>query len=598
MFKQILFVFFCCALSTHVTAQNRSVLRHLDSIKNSGLSRLSDQLYALASTNKSDSIRKAAFLQLQELRSQDSIKIYRILTLLKELKKADSLKKSSLPRKVDSLRQLAEGFPVAPFEETIFNIYSPSGGLSPLERSHVTSDKIRKITHGEIFNIGWLTIKSAGNEMEISYKDQPLMAIDTTDALWMKTSKKHLAFSIRNRIAGAITSHQKITSWKTFVQEATLALLIILLLTFLIYLVNRFYKKASYTIRQQRGKKIKGFSINGYELINAGMQIDLLLVVTKLFKWALIILLVYLALPILFGLFPWTKGIAGTLFGYILNPAKKIVLGVWHYLPDLFTILVIVAVFRYFLKGMSYLKKEIESGDLKINGFYPDWAEPTYQIIRVLVLAFMIIVIFPYLPGSDSLAFKGVSVFLGVLFTFGSAGPLGNVISGIVLTYMRLFKPGDRVKINDVTGDIVEETLLVVRIKTIKNEIISIPNSTILSNHTINYSSEAAQDGLVIYTAITMSYDASWRLVHELLIKAALATEFIEAAPSPFVYQTSLDDYYVSYQINAYTKQPGKQDLIYSTLHQNIQDIFSEAGLQLLSPHYRAFTGGEIKQKA
>ena len=597
MFKQILFILFYCALSKHVTAQNKSVLRYRDSIKNSRLSRLSDQLYALANTDKSDSIRKAAFLQLQELRSQDSVKIYRTLTLLKELKKEDSLKKSSLPRKVDSLRQLAGGFPVAPFEETIFNIYSPSGGFSPMERSHVTSDKIRKITHGEIFNLAWLTIKPAGNQTEISYKDQPLMAIDTTDALWMKTSKKHLAISFRNRIAGAIISHQKITSWKTFVQEAALALLVILLLTFLIYLANRFYKKAIYAIRQQRGKKIKGFTINGYELINAGMQIDLLLLVTKLFKWALIILLVYLALPILFGLFPWTKGIAGTLFGYILNPAKKIVLGVWHYLPNLFTILVIVVVFRYFLKGISYLKKEIESGDLKIAGFYPDWAEPTYQIIRVLVLAFMIIVIFPYLPGSDSLAFKGVSVFLGVLFTFGSAGPLGNVISGIVLTYMRLFRPGDRVKINDVIGDIVEETLLVVRIKTIKNEIISIPNSTILSNHTINYSSEAAQDGLGIYTTITMGYDSAWRQVHELLIKAALATEFIEPAPSPFVYQTSLDDYYVSYQINAYTKQPGKQDLIYSTLHQNIQDTFSEAGLQLLSPHYRAFTGGEIRQK-
>lgn len=598
MLKQtLIFLFFYCIISTQATAQNKSVLRHQDSVRNVRLTGLSEQLYALENTDKSDSFRKAALLQLQELRPQDSIKIFRLLASLKELEMTDSLKKSSLLGKVDSLRHLAGGFPVTPFEEPLFNIFSPSGGFSPLERSHVTDEKIKKITHGEIFNSAWLTVKPAGNQMAILYKDQPLMAIDTTDALWMKTSKNHLALSYRNRIAGAITSHQKVTSWKTFMREAALALLVILVLALLIYLVNRFYKKARYAIRQQRGKKIKGITINGYELINAGMQIDLLLVIAKLFKWALIVLLVYLALPILFGLFPWTKGIAGTLFGYFLNPAKKIVLGVWHYLPDLFTILVIVTVFRYFLKGINYLKEEIESGDLKIAGFYPDWAEPTYQIIRVLVLAFMIIVIFPYLPGSDSLAFKGVSVFLGVLFTFGSAGPLGNVISGIVLTYMRLFKPGDRVKINDITGDIVEETLLVVRIKTIKNEIISIPNSTILSNHTINYSSESAQDGLVIYTTITMGYGTSWRQVHELLIKAALVTEFIEPAPSPFVYQTSLDDYYVSYQINAYTRQPGKQDLIYSTLHQNIQDTFSEAGLQLLSPHYRAFTGGEIRQK-
>jgi small-conductance mechanosensitive channel len=492
------------------------------------------------------------------------------------------------------LRHLTSGFPVTPFEQSLFNIYSPSGGFSPLERSHVTEDRIRKIIHSEVFNYNLLTVTLTGNQVAILYNSQPLIAIDTTDALWMKTSKAQLAVFYRKQIAEAITSHQKVTSWKTFVREAALALLVILVLTLLIYLVNSFYKKVSYAIRQQRGKKIRGITINGYELINASMQIDLLLVVTKLLRWALIILLIYLALPILFDLFRWTKGIAGTLFGYFLNPAKKIVLGVWHYLPNLFTIVVIVVVFRYFLKGVRYLKDEIESGDLKISGFYSDWAAPTYQIIRVLVLAFMVIVIFPYLPGSGSLAFKGVSVFLGVLFTFGSAGPLGNVISGIVLTYMRLFKPGDRVKINDITGDIVEENLLVVRIKTIKNEIISIPNSTILSNHNINYSSETAQEGLVIYTTITMGYDTSWRQVHELLIKAALTTEFIEPSPVPFVYQTSLDDYYVSYQINCYIKQAGKQDLIYSTLHQNIQDVFTQAELQLLLPHYRAFTSGEV----
>lgn len=589
MFKQTLFILFYCMASTHLTAQNKSAIRHQDTVKNIRLTRLSEQLYALENTDKSDSIRKAALLQLQDIGTHDSVKIYRVLASLKELRKVDSLKKSSLPRKVDSLRYLAGGFPVALFEDTLFSVYSPLGGLSPLERSHLTDEKIREITHGEIFNPAWLTVKPAGIQMEILYKGQPLAAIDTIDALWMKTSKNHLALSCRNRIAGAITNHQKVTSWKTFVKEAALALLVILLLTLLVYLVNRFYKKARYAIRQQRGKTIKEITVNSYELINAGMQIDLLLLVTKLLKWALIVLFVYLALPILFGLFPWTKGLAGTLFGYFLNPAKKVVQGVWHYLPDLFTILVIVTVFRYFLKGINYLKEEIKNGHFQISGFYPDWAEPTYQIIRVLVIAFMVIFIFPYLPGSDSLAFKGVSVFLGVLFTFGSAGPLGNVISGIVLTYMRLFKPGDRVKINDVTGDIVEETLLVVRIKTIKNEIISIPNSTILSNHTINYSVESAQDGLVVYTTITMSYDTPWRKVHELLIKAAVATEFIELTPSPFVYQTILDDYYVSYQINAYTRQPGKQDLIYSTLHQNIQDVFSAAGLQLLSPHYRAF---------
>jgi small-conductance mechanosensitive channel len=235
---------------------------------------------------------------------------------------------------------------------------------------------------------------------------------------------------------------------------------------------------------------------------------------------------------------------------------------------------------------------EIERGALKIPGFYIDWANPTYQIIRVLFLAFMLIVIFPYLPGSNSPVFKGVSVFLGVLFTFGSAGALGNIVSGLVLTYMRAYKIGDRVKIGDATGDVIEKSLLVTKIKTIKNEIISIPNTSVMNSHTTNFSAEAAERGLILHTSITIGYDTPWRQIHELLIKAALATDLIEKDPLPFVFQESLNDFYVKYQINGYSKIANMQSSIYSQLHQNIQDIFNEAGVEIMSSHYSNIRDG------
>jgi small-conductance mechanosensitive channel len=204
----------------------------------------------------------------------------------------------------------------------------------------------------------------------------------------------------------------------------------------------------------------------------------------------------------------------------------------------------------------------------------------------------MLIVIFPYMPGSDSPIFKGVSVFVGVLFTFGSAGALGNIVAGLVLTYMRAFKLGDRVKIGEVTGDIIGRTLLVTRIRTIQNEIISIPNSTVMSNHAINYSTDSAVNGLIIHTTVTIGYDAPWRQIHQLLIDAALATPMIDTEPKPYVLQTSLDDYYVSYRINAFTKEPNRQAIIYSHLHENIQDKFNEAGVEIMSPHYKALRDG------
>ena len=241
---------------------------------------------------------------------------------------------------------------------------------------------------------------------------------------------------------------------------------------------------------------------------------------------------------------------------------------------------------------MRFLKNEIEVGHLVINGFYPDWANPTYQLLRVLVFAFMIIVIFPYLPGSDSEIFKGMSVFLGFLFTFGSAGSLSNIVAGLILTYMRLFKVGDRVKIGDVTGDVLEKTMLVTRIRTIKNEIISIPNSTVMSSHTTNYTTATLEKGLIIHSTVTIGYDVPWKDIEGALITAADRTELIVKDPAPFVLQTSLEDFYVAYQINAYVMDAGKQAVIYSNLHRNIQDACNEVGIEILSPHYRAARDG------
>lgn len=252
-------------------------------------------------------------------------------------------------------------------------------------------------------------------------------------------------------------------------------------------------------------------------------------------------------------------------------------------------------VFRYAIKGLHFLKSEVENGNLQLSGFYPDWANPTFQILRIILYAFMFVLIFPYLPGSESPVFKGVSVFLGFLFTFGSAGSLSNIIAGIVLTYMRLFKLGDRVKIGEVEGDVIEKSMLVTRVKTIKNEIISIPNSTVMNSHTINYSNEAEKGhGLVIHTTVTIGYDVPWRHTHQALLNAADRTELLLKDPKPYVYQTSLDDFYVSYQLNAYTSEASKQAVIYSTLHQNIQDCFFEAGIEILSPHYRAARDGNM----
>ena len=249
---------------------------------------------------------------------------------------------------------------------------------------------------------------------------------------------------------------------------------------------------------------------------------------------------------------------------------------------------------KYVIRFVRYIFKEIEAERLKIPSFHSDWAMPTYSIIRFLLYAFTFILIFPYLPGSNSPVFKGVSVFLGVLFSLGSSSAIGNMVAGLIITYMRPFKIGDRIKINDVFGDVAEKNLLITRVKTPCNEIVTIPNSAILTGNTINYSSEATNAGLILYTTVTMGYDVPWQEMHSALIDAALRTEDILHEPRPFVLQTKLDDFYAAYQINAYTKNAKKQAFIYSNLHQNIQDVCNERKIELLSPHYRAARDGNM----
>nr|WP_245897217.1 mechanosensitive ion channel domain-containing protein [Hymenobacter nivis] len=186
--------------------------------------------------------------------------------------------------------------------------------------------------------------------------------------------------------------------------------------------------------------------------------------------------------------------------------------------------------------------------------------------------------------GSDSPVFQGVSVLLGFIISFGSTSAIGNVIAGIVITYMRPCRVGDRVKIGAVTGDVLEKTLLVTRLRTIKNEDVTIPNSNILSGHTVNYTAAASHDGLILHTTITIGYNVPWPQVHAHLLAAARATEDVEATPVPFVLQTSLDDFYVAYQLNAYTRLPHRQAGLYSLLYQHIQDEFARVGIKIMSP--------------
>ena len=359
-------------------------------------------------------------------------------------------------------------------------------------------------------------------------------------------------------------------------------------------------KVLSKRISEHAGERFKPLTFRKLKILTPKQISQMTLGLIRILKYVITLFQLFITVPIIFSLFPQTEDLANTIFGYILNPLKNIIFGFINYIPNLITIIIILLVTKYILRGLKFFSRHIANEKLKIPGFHPDWAHPTFNILRFLIYAFNVAVIFPYLPGSQSLAFQGVSVFVGVIFSLGSSTAIGNLVAGLVITYMRPFKIGDRIQIQGNTGFVVEKSLMVLRIKTHKNEYITFPNLQVLSASIINYntSSDEDEEGLILNAQITCSYATPWRTIHEILTEAAQKTTNVLKSPKPFVVQTALDDNYVRYQINCYTKQIAKIPAIYTELFENIQDVFTERGLDMTSPQFRIILPAESSNSA
>ncbi|MEO8819263.1 MAG: mechanosensitive ion channel domain-containing protein [Ginsengibacter sp.] len=571
-----------------------SLARKNDSLNTAILKNFNQKLTEIETGRKADSIIKANLeKQIGALQNKDNVKKEELQKELEALKDKETLSAAEKRRQIDSLRLTAKGYPIIGFfDDTLFVIFNRTGSFTAQERADAISGRIKNLAKNSKFAKDSIQLSPNENYVDLVSRDRTILSISDSDAIWENTTRDSLAKRYQRIINKEISNYHSEISFSTLLKEILLALFLIVLFVFIIKYISKLFRWTRIKIYRQRGRLLKGITIKNYTLLDPSMEVKFFLNVNNVIKWLLIFIVIYLALPAIFGIFPWTENFAATLFGYILDPIKGIATSFWNFLPNLITIIIILIVFRYVVRGLKFLRDEIKVEALKIPGFFPDWANPTYQIMRVLVFAFMIIVIFPYLPGSKSPVFRGVSVFLGFLFTFGSAGSLSNIISGLILTYMRLFKIGDRVKIGEQTGDVIEKSLLVTRIRTIKNEIISIPNSSVMNSHTTNYSSDAPGLGLIINTTLTIGYDVPWKDMYAALIEAALRTEYVLHDPKPFVLQTGLQDFYVSYQINAYIRESNKQVTIYSFLYQNIQDVCNERGIEIMSPHYFAGRDG------
>lgn len=505
---------------------------------------------------------------------------------------ADSVKYAQQRQRIDSLRQFTKGIPVVADGDTLFYLFTKRGGYTPQQRAQMTGMAVEEL--GKRFNLrpDSVSIDHSDIVSDLMYGNKVLLSLTDQDALWEGVSRDSLAKERRENVVSKLHEMKAEHSIWRMVKRILYFVLVIVGQYLLFRLTNWLFRKVKVRILRLKDTKIKPVSIQGYELLDTQKQANLLVFLASVGRYILMALQLLFTVPLIFIIFPQTEGLAYRLLGYIWNPIKNIFIGIVDYIPKLFTIIVIWYAVKYLVRLVLYLAREVEAGRLKFNGFYPDWAMPTFHIIRFLLYAFMIAMIYPYLPGASSGVFQGISVFVGLIVSLGSSTVIGNIIAGLVITYMRPFKMGDRIKLNDTIGNIIEKTPLVTRIRTPKNEVVTVPNSFIMSSHTVNYSTSAREYGLIIHTEVSIGYDVPWRRVNPLLIEAALNTPGVVDDPRPFVLETSLSDWYPVYQINAYIKDANRMSQIYSDLYQNIQDKFNEAGIEIMSPHYMAVRDG------
>lgn len=484
------------------------------------------------------------------------------------------------------------GTPVVFADETLFVIYDKIGPFTPEERARAIAERLAQLAKDPFTRIYPVTAVDQDTTSELVYGEMVVMTVTDRDARPTGKSRSETAKAYAGKIQSVLAKSQEQVTIRTLVIDAGLVLLDTAILVGLLLLFHKTFPKIYAKIEGWRETVIRPIKIQRVELLTTAQITAALIGMAKTVRVGAVLILIYVYLTTVLGIFPWTRGISTALFDAVLSTLHAIGQAFATFIPDLVSIAVIIAVTYYILKVIALFFTGIKRGAITFAGFYREWAEPTYKIVRFLVIVFAAIACFPYIPGSQSEGFRGISVFLGLLISLGSAAAIGNVIAGVVLTYMRPFQVGDRVKIADTTGDVMEKTLLVTRVRTIKNVDVTIPNAMVLGSHLINYSSSSKDQGLILHSSVTIGYDAPWQKVHELLIAAARATTHILAKPEPFVLQTSLNDFYVTYEINAYTDQPNLMATVYAELHQNIQNTFNEAGVEIMSPHYTQVRDG------
>ena len=476
--------------------------------------------------------------------------------------------------------------PVTLDGETLFQVRGFASLPAP-ERAQGIGKRIAVIAADRSVSIDSLRLVEMEDRTRIMTGDRQVMAVFDLDATSEGLPRQALAKQLLTRIAPAITAYRFDRSPRVLLIHTIYALIASGILALLLYFFRGMFHRLDALAERRLKYHVERLEAKSHQLIQAQQLVSGVHGVLKFFGALTVLAVLYIYLSVVLSLYPWTRPLATRLFEIFLDPLNALLLGFVDLLPKLAFIAILVLVTRYGLKLTRLYFTGMAQGSITPPAkFDRDWALPTYKIVRMVIIAFALVVAYPHIPGSSSEAFKGVSIFIGIMFSLGSSSVIANLMAGYTMIYRRAFKVGDRIVVKDLTGDVTEIRLMVTHLRTVKNEEIVVPNSDILGSHVINYSTLARSRGLILHTTVGIGYETPWRQVEAMLRLAAERTIGLLKEPAPFILQKTLGDFAVTYELNAYCEDPQRMGPLYSAMHQNILDVFNEHGVQIMTPAY------------
>ncbi|MGB5176233.1 MAG: mechanosensitive ion channel family protein [Thermoanaerobaculia bacterium] len=370
-------------------------------------------------------------------------------------------------------------------------------------------------------------------------------------------------------------------------KSAGRALVITLIYVLWILLLLRLRRMFERRLMKLTGQKLRG-SVAGEIATDSKQKVKIVKYARQFVQIISVLLILassYLWLAAVLKRFPYTRPWGEALGDYLLGIFAWIGNGILKAIPGLFIVVVIYFLTRATSRAVSAAFTAVQEERLHLPVLHAETAQPTRRLVIVALWLLAVVVAFPYLPGSSTDAFKGLSVFLGLMISLGSTGVVNQAMSGLMLMYSRALRVGDWVLVGSVEGEVLQMGMLSTKVRTRAGEEVTVPNAVVIAKETVNYT-RFAKAGVRVNTTVTIGYDTPWRQVHALLEGAAANTAGLRKEPPPFVLQTGLSDWYPEYRLVAVIEDPSIRPLVLSDLHQNIQDLFNQFGVQIMSPHY------------